>query len=105
MCVAIADPEIDVGIRSSRAARMRSAQKQQLRRSHATRAFSNRAERAGLLRQIGEMAMRNAQINSNVTWFEQHLADGYVDGYSWGEWATKADFIKQVKSRNSRRTR
>lgn len=45
-----------------------------------------------------EKEMRNAQMNSDTSWYEQHLADGYVEGHSWGEWATKADTIQQIKS-------
>jgi hypothetical protein len=43
--------------------------------------------------------MREAQRENNVTWYQQHLADGYVEGHSWGEWATKAEAIKQAQKK------
>ena len=36
-----------------------------------------------------EKDMRQAQKNTDASWYEQHLADGYVEGHSWGDWATK----------------
>jgi hypothetical protein len=45
-----------------------------------------------------EKDMHQAQMNSDAAWYQQHLADGYVEGYSWGEWATKAEAIKQIQT-------
>lgn len=39
---------------------------------------------------------RTAQMKNDSAWFQQHLADGYVEGHSWGDWATKAAAIKQM---------
>jgi hypothetical protein len=47
-----------------------------------------------------EKEMRHAQMNNDATWYQQHLADGYVEGHSWGEWATKADAIKQMQDKS-----
>jgi hypothetical protein len=47
-----------------------------------------------------EEDMHKAQMNSDGTWFQQHLADGYVEGYSWGDWATKAEAIKQMQDKS-----
>lgn len=47
-----------------------------------------------------EQEMHQAQMNSDGTWYQQHLADGYVEGHSWGDWATKADAIKQMQDKS-----
>ena len=43
-----------------------------------------------------EKDMHHAQMNSDVAWYEQHLAEGYVEGHSWGDWATKAEASKRI---------
>ena len=52
-----------------------------------------------------EKGMRHAQMNSDATWYQQHLADGYMEGHSWGEWATKADAIKQMQEKSIKFTK
>ena len=47
-----------------------------------------------------EKEMHHAQMNSDAAWYQQHLADGYVEGHSWGDWATKADAIKQTQDKS-----
>jgi hypothetical protein len=47
-----------------------------------------------------EKEMHQAQMNSDASWYEQHLADGYVEGYSWGEWADRAGAIKQMQDKS-----
>ena len=47
-----------------------------------------------------EKEMRDAQKNNDVTWYQQHLADGYVEGHSWGDWATKSEAIKQAQDKS-----
>ncbi len=47
-----------------------------------------------------EKEMHHAQMNSDASWYEQHLADGYVEGYSWGDWATKEEAIKQMQDKS-----
>lgn len=49
-----------------------------------------------------EQEMRQAQKNNDVSWFQQHLADGYVEGHSWGDWATKAEAIKQTQDKSNK---
>ena len=39
-----------------------------------------------------------AQMSSDTSWMQQHLADGFVEGTSWGEWMTKAQYIKQLQN-------
>jgi len=46
-----------------------------------------------------EKDMRKAQMNSDAGWYQQHMADGYVEGHSWGDWATKAEAIKQAQDK------
>src|SRR5512146_1344677 len=46
-----------------------------------------------------EKEMRDAQKASDVSWYQQHLADGYVEGHSWGEWATKDQTIKETQDK------
>ena len=46
-----------------------------------------------------EQQMRQAQKNSDVSWYQQHLADGYIEGHSWGDWATKAEAIKEAQDK------
>ena len=40
----------------------------------------------------------DAQMKNDVAWAQEHLADGFVAGHSWGKWETKADFIKNWQS-------
>jgi hypothetical protein len=49
-----------------------------------------------------EKDMHHAQMKSNGTWYQQHLGDGYVEGHSWGDWATKAEAIKQAEDKSLR---
>ena len=72
--------------------------------------IGNDAGRAGRRRRIIkveelEKQMRHAQMNNDATWYQQHLADGYVEGHSWGEWATKADAIKQMQDKSIKSTK
>ena len=39
---------------------------------------------------------RDAQMKNDASWAQQHLADGFVAGNSWGDWQTKEDFIKYI---------
>lgn len=43
---------------------------------------------AQTIKQLQQDAI-NAQMKNDVAWEKQHLADGFVSGYSWGEWANK----------------
>jgi len=52
-----------------------------------------------------ERDMHHAQMNSDVAWYEQHLAEGYVEGHSWGDWATKAEAIKQTQDKSIKFTK
>ena len=46
-----------------------------------------------------EKDMRKAQMNYDVNWYQKYMADGYVEGHSWGEWATKAEAIKEAQAK------
>jgi hypothetical protein len=44
----------------------------------------------------------DAQMKNGVSWAEQHLAEGFMAGHSWGEWQTKADFIKDLQNKSNK---
>ena len=52
-----------------------------------------------------EKDMHHAQMTGDIAWYQQHVADGYVEGHSWGEWATKADAIKQMQNKSIKFTK
>jgi hypothetical protein len=43
-----------------------------------------------------------AQMNNDVAWAQQHLADGFVAGHSWGQWETKDEFIKDLQNKSNK---
>ena len=45
---------------------------------------------------------RNAQMKNDVSWAQQHLADGFMAGNSWGDWETKEDFIKDLQNKTNK---
>lgn len=45
---------------------------------------------------------RDAQMKNEVSWAQQHLADGFVAGNSWGDWETKDDFIKDLQNKTNK---
>lgn len=45
---------------------------------------------------------RDAQMKNDASWAQQHLADGFVAGNSWGDWQTKEDFIKDLQNKKSK---
>ncbi len=44
---------------------------------------------------------RNAQMKNDVSWAQQHLADGFTAGNSWGAWETKDEFIKSLQNKSN----
>ena len=42
---------------------------------------------------------RDAQMKNDVSWAQQHLAEGFMAGNSWGEWETKDGFIKDLQNK------
>ena len=42
---------------------------------------------------------RDAQMKNDVSWAQQHLAEGFLAGNSWGEWETKDQFIKDLQNK------
>ncbi len=42
---------------------------------------------------------RDAQMKNDVSWEQQHLADGFMAGNSWGDWETRDDFIKDLQNK------
>jgi hypothetical protein len=45
---------------------------------------------------------RDAQMKSDASWAQQHLADGFVAGNSWGDWQTREDYIKDLQNKTSK---
>jgi hypothetical protein len=43
--------------------------------------------------------MRQAQKDNDVAWYKAHIADGYIEGHSWGEWATKDQLFKEIQDK------
>src|SRR5437588_6637902 len=44
---------------------------------------------------------KHAQMKNAASWAQQHLADGFVAGNSWGYWQSKEDFIKDLQNKTS----
>jgi hypothetical protein len=42
---------------------------------------------------------RDAQMKNDVSWAQQHLAEGFMGGNSWGAWETRDEFIKDLQSK------
>jgi len=53
------------------------------------------------IKQLQQQA-RDAQMKNDASWSEQHLAEGFVAGNSWGEWETRADFIKDLQNKTNK---
>jgi hypothetical protein len=68
-----------------------------------TRVQSQEAGIAETIKQLQQDKM-NAQMKNDVSWAEQHLADGFIAGHSWGKWENKADFIKNFQSKTNQWT-
>jgi hypothetical protein len=45
---------------------------------------------------------RAAQMKNDASWAQQHLADGFVAGNSWGDWQTREDFLKDLQNKTSK---
>jgi hypothetical protein len=48
------------------------------------------------IKQLQEESIK-AQMNSDVSWAQQHLADGFIAGHSWGQWQNKDEFVKELQ--------
>ena len=45
---------------------------------------------------------RDAQMKNDASWAQQHLADGFIAGNSWGDWQTKDEFIKDLQGNKNK---
>lgn len=65
-----------------------------------------RSQDAGIAEQIKQLQQEkvNAQMKNDVSWVQEHLADGFIAGHSWGKWETKADWIKNFQSKANKWT-
>jgi hypothetical protein len=61
--------------------------------------ISVRSQDAGIAEKIKQLQQEkvNAQMKNDVSWVQEHLADGFISGHSWGKWETKADWIKDFQ--------
>jgi hypothetical protein len=53
---------------------------------------------AGKIKQL-QQELINAQTKNDAAWAQEHLADGFIEGHSWGNWETKADVIKDFQNK------
>lgn len=44
----------------------------------------------------------DAQMKNDVSWAQQHLADGFIAGHSWGQWQNKDEFIKGLQDKSAK---
>jgi Domain of unknown function (DUF4440) len=44
----------------------------------------------------------DAQMKNDAAWAQQHLADGFIAGHSWGQWQTKDEFIKALQDKTNK---
>jgi Domain of unknown function (DUF4440) len=71
-----------------------------------TLSISVQSQDTGIAEKIRQLQQDklNAQMKNDVSWAQQHLADGFMAGHSWGKWETKADFIRDFQSRANKWT-
>jgi len=53
------------------------------------------------IKQLQEESTK-AQMNNDVSWAQQHLADGFIAGHSWGQWQNKDEFIKELQDKKNK---
>ena len=41
-------------------------------------------------------------MKNDVSWAQEHLADGFMAGNSWGDWETKDEFIKDLQNKTTK---
>lgn len=64
-----------------------------------------RAQAGGdVVQQIKQLQQdsRTAQMKNDVSWAQEHLADGYMAGNSWGAWQTKEDVVKGMQNKTNK---
>jgi hypothetical protein len=73
--------------------------------SNTFRSANNKAQAGG---DVGEQIKKlqqeatDAQMKNDVSWAQQHLADGFIAGHSWGQWQTKDEFIKDLQDKSNK---
>jgi hypothetical protein len=45
---------------------------------------------------------RDAQMKNDLSWAQEHLADGFLAGNSWGDWETRDEFIKDLQNKTTK---
>ena len=46
----------------------------------------------------------NAQMKNDASWAQEHLAEGFISGHSWGKWETKAELVKSWQNKANKWT-
>ena len=69
-----------------------------------TSAISLQSQDTGISEKLKQLQQDqiDAQMKNDVSWAQQHLADGFIAGHSWGKWETKADLIKSWQSKSNK---
>jgi hypothetical protein len=55
----------------------------------------------GQIKQL-QQESRDAQMKNDASWAQQHLAEGFVAGNSWGDWESREDFIKDLQDKTNK---
>lgn len=65
-----------------------------------------RSQDPGIAEQIKRLQQEkvDAQMKNDSAWAQEHLADGFIAGHSWGKWETKADWIKNFQTKANKWT-
>jgi hypothetical protein len=53
------------------------------------------------IKQLQEESTK-AQMNNDVSWAQQHLADGFIAGLCWGQWQYKNDLFKELQDKKNK---
>jgi hypothetical protein len=53
------------------------------------------------IKQLQEESTK-AQMNNDVSWAQQHLADGFIAGHSWGQRQNRNEFIKELQDKKNK---
>lgn len=66
-----------------------------------TNVYAQAGDVAQQIKQLQEDATK-AQMNNDAEWAQQHLAEGFMAGHSWGQWQNKEEFVKDLQNKTSK---
>ncbi|MBV9342039.1 MAG: nuclear transport factor 2 family protein, partial [Acidobacteria bacterium] len=64
-------------------------------------AYAQGGDVVSQIKQLQEESTK-AQMNNDVSWAQEHLADGFIAGHSWGQWQNKDEFIKELQDKKNK---